>query len=384
MLPSVFHAIGSDRYLSSEELRGAVGEHPYLDDAWSVYHTKFDGFCETRLDPQGHRFTHPARVVGTLASMRGERVLVFGTGPSAFASLGALSRMRERIRVFTSPRGAEVLAAHGIVPDLVLVEHRTAIDAHHAARHRRDAGVDPLRTAPLVAAEWRTPAALLEGVAPARLFVPDPLPTWGPWPATAVALAAEAGATRIGLLGIDLGTADEPDLAFTPLVQLLSLLALLVAAETVDCGETGTRKRGWKVAALDAMASEAALAPLEVLRRPAASIGERIVQARGTHERIARIVPRARQFLELGLRARSGDRVTGLDDAVHELLSWSRNLEARIDLQEGLGLSFLPRLWRTGIDRALGPALWRPIVLATHELVAQAQRLDALTRRVAA
>jgi hypothetical protein len=276
------------------------------------------------------------------------------------------------------------LAAHGIVPDLVLVEHRTAIDAHHATRHLRDAGVDPLRTAPLVAAEWRTPPALLAGVAPQRLFVPDPLPTWGPWPATAVALAAEAGAARIGLLGVDLGAAHKPDPAFTPLARLLGLLAHLVPSETIDCGAAGTRKPGWKVESLDAMASDAALAPLDVHRRPAASVDERMIDARKTHDRLSSIVAGARHALELGLRARAGQRLTGLEDAASEMLSWSGAFDARIDLQEGLGLSFLPRLWRTGIDLALGPALWRPIVLATHELVAQAERLDALTKRVTA
>jgi hypothetical protein len=132
------------------------------------------------------------------------------------------------------------------------------------------------------------------------------------------------------------------------------------------------------------MASDAALAPLDVHRRPAASVDERMIDARKTHDRLSSIVAGARHALELGLRARAGQRLTGLEDAASEMLSWSGAFDARIDLQEGLGLSFLPRLWRTGIDLALGPALWRPIVLATHELVAQAERLDALTKRVTA
>jgi len=384
MLPAFFSAIGSDRFLSIDELRAAVGDHTHLSDAWSLYRDSFDGFCETRLDPQGHHLVHPARATGTLESLRGEHVIVFGIGPSAFASLGALVRMRERVRVFTSPRGAEVLAANGITPDLVLVEHRTAIDAHHAARHLRDVVVDPMRMAPLVAAEWRTPRALLAGVAIDRLFVPDPLPTWGPWPATAVAMAAQTGAARIGLLGIDLGTVQQPDPAFTPLTQLLGLLARLVPCETIDCGGDGARKPGWTVGSLDSMVSDKALAPLTIQRRPAPSVDERINAARETRDRLSPIVDRAHQILEMGLRARAGQRVGRLDDAANEILSWGGDVDVRIDLQEGLGLSFLSRFWRTGIDLELGAALWRPIVLSTHELTGQADRLDRLTKRAAA
>jgi hypothetical protein len=56
----------------------------------------------------------------------------------------------------------------------------------------------------------------------------------------------------------------------------------------------------------------------------------------------------------------------------------------RTCIQDGLGVSFLPRLWRTGVDLSLGRSLWRPVVLAMHELVGQAKRLDALTKRMAA
>ena len=384
MLPSFYQAIGSDRYLTYDELREAVGEHPILEDAWSLYRGSFNGFCETGLDPQWHRLAHPARSLGRLESMPGERVLVLGNGPSALAALPSLVRVRDRLRVFTSPRGAEILAANGLVPDVVIVEHRTAIDAHHAARHVRDAGVNPLLHTPLVAAEWRTPYALLSGVASDRLFVPEPLPTWGLWPATAVALAANAGAARIGLLGIDLGTTDRPDQAFAPLNRLLALVARLTTVETVDCGADGARKSGWNVERLEALVADRTLAPLRIQRTTAASIGDRVCAAHDVRIRLTPIVEQARLLLSLGLRARSGERVNGLEDAANEMLSWSSDADLRIDLQEGLGLSFLPRLWRTGIDLGLGQILWRPIVLGTHELVAQAKRLDAIVDRVAA
>jgi hypothetical protein len=186
------------------------------------------------------------------------------------------------------------------------------------------------------------------------------------------------------LLGIDLGTAQEPQQAFVPLTRLLGVLARIVAAETIDCGASGSRKRGWKVDSLQTMASASALPQLSVHRTVAPSIDDRIGAARETRARLSAIVDQARRILTLGLRARAGDSVTGLEDAAREMLSWSADVNSRIDLQEGLGLSFLPRLWRTGIDLALGHALWRPLVLATHELIGQADRLDGLTKRMAA
>jgi hypothetical protein len=62
-------------------------------------------------------------------------------------------------------------------------------------------------------------------------------------------------------------------------------------------------------------------------------------------------------------------------------MGWRQDPRVRVLLQECLGVSFLPRFWRIGINRSLGEALWRPLLLATHELTAQA---DALTSTVAA
>jgi hypothetical protein len=61
--------------------------------------------------------------------------------------------------------------------------------------------------------------------------------------------------------------------------------------------------------------------------------------------------------------------------AVETILAWGADPVIRASVQEGLGLSFLPRLWRTGIsmDPAIRP--WRPLVLALHELLEQADRL---------
>ena len=378
MLPRFFEAIGTDRYLTERELMEATGQHRELARAWHLYRSMFDGFCETKLDPMFHRFRHPARVTGSPGLNAEETVIVVGNGPSATREIRALTRVRDRVRLFTSPRGADLLAAHGLVPDLVLVEHRTALDAHHSARHVHDGGTDALAAAPLVAADWRTPASLLARVSPDRLFVPDVWPTWGVWPATAVALAAESGAGRVALLGIDLGTAERPDPGFEPLATLLSLLARLVPGRTFDCGMGGAAKDGWAPQPVDELASSTALRPLEIARHTALPIDARIALANDALGRLQPFVTRAQEILALSLSARAGNPdLAGLREAAAEMFAWQRDRQIRLDLQETLGLSFLPRLWRVGIDLSLGPALWRPLVLATHELVKQSDHLAA-------
>lgn len=384
-LPPFLQAIGSDRHLTRTELVGGAGDHAHLTRAWSLYQQSFGGFCETGLDPQFHRLAHPAQSAGSLALDASDPVLVVGTGPSTLQALPALARVKDRLWLFTSPRGAELLASHGLAPDLILIEHRTALDAQHSARHLLDAGRGPLEVAPLVAADWRTPAALLGGVMPARVFVPDPLPTWGLWPATAAAMAVNAGAARIGLLGVDLGTTDLPDPAFAPLRLLLGLIVDLSGAAAVDCGPTGARKPGWSVGSLESLASDHPVGALGVERRAAPTPEERRACARHGLRRISKLVTRARHILAMALRIRAGAAdVRGLEAGARDLLEWGLDRQTRIDLQEVLGLGFLPRFWRTGIDLSLGPLLWRPLVLATHEMVGQADRLSAIVRKAAA
>ncbi len=385
MLPACVAAVGSDRYLHEAEVVAACGPSPALGEAWALYQDFFDGFCETGLDPMGHRFRHPASSTGQILLDPDETVLIVGTGPSLARALPALERVRGRVRVFTSPRGAERLAAAGLVPDLVLVEHRTALDAHHSARHRRDGSEDVLARVPLVAADWRTPAPLVAGVADHRLFVPAPLPTWGAWPATLAAMACGAGARRIGLLGIDLGTARYPDPAFAPLVQLLGLLARATQTSagtagpvTLDCGQGGAAKPGWSAAPVEQLAGRPMREPLAVDRRAAPTPAARVAEALAAREHLAPVVEFARDVLGSALAVRGGQgRADALPRAAEMLLGWGHEPEVRIGLQETLGVTFLPRLWRQGLDTTLGPALWRPLVLAAHEIVGQASRLDA-------
>ena len=380
-LPRFFHLVGSDRFLTPADIEHAVGPHPLLSPAWDIYQQQFASFTGATLDPLFHRLTHPARRTGSVHVDPGTTVVVAGTGPSLRPNLAALRRTRAQVQIFTSPRGAEVLLAHGIVPDLVVIEHQTALDAHHSARHLGDRPDDVLGACPLIAADWRTPAALLRGISNDALFVPEPLPTWGLWPATAAALAVEAGASRVALLGIDLGSSAEPDPAHQPLAALLAVIARLAPVVTLDCGAGGATKRGWLKASIE----DAAGAPggaCQLRAYQASSIQQRFEEARASLERHHDIVERARGLLALAGDARAGNlaRTAHLHAGTTEIMAWKDDVQIRLFAQECLGLSFLPRLWRSGIDPSLGHALWRPLMLATHEFVRQAEALRSASR----
>jgi hypothetical protein len=379
MLPPFFRLIGSDRYLTAAEVERAAEPHPLTAGAWEIYSRELQGFTGASLDPQFHRLAHPAGRVGSIRLEPAAAVLVVGTGPSLATHLGALTALRDRFRVVTSPRGAERLLSHGIVPDLVLVEHQTALDAHHSARHVKDGAGSVLASCPLVGADWRTPAALLADVPRDALFVPAPLPTWGLWPATAVAMAIEGGASRIAVLGVDLGTAARPDPAHAPLIAVLGLLARLAPVIALDCGPGGAAKRGWLKASLEEAAGSTVRGACDTHLHLAPAAGERLRDARAHLIELAPVVEQARALLAMALEARSSGRASApaLERAIHDVMAWRHDPRLRVLLQEGLGASFLPRLWRVGVDPSLGRALWRPLMLATHELVGQADALAA-------
>ena len=379
MLPRFFHLIGSDRHLTRTELEHAAGgPHPLAETAWDVYQQQFGGFTGATLDPLFHRLTHPARRGGSVQLAPGTAVVIVGTGPSLGPNIASLKRLKGRVRVFTSPRGAEALLGHGIVPDLVLIEHQTALDAHHSARHLGDCTHEVLPACPLVAADWRTPATLLRGVGNEALFVPSPLPTWGLWTATAAAMAVEGGASRVALLGVDLGTADQPDPAHQPLTAVLALIARLAPVVLLDCG-AGATKRGWLKASLDEAAGSSVSGSCVLSLHPAASMQDRFAEARAELDSHSDVVERARGLLALASEGHGGNACVRphLSAAVEEMMAWRDDARIRVFAQECLGLSFLPRLWRSGVDLSLNHALWRPLMLATHELVRQA---DALRR----
>ena len=377
--------IGRDDALHPRELgslsREARMAAPML---WAAYDEHWGRFCGARLDPQFWQLEHPARWTGYVKIADGTPVVIVGTGPSLAAMLPVLKHVRNGLQLWTSPRGAEVLAGAGLVPDLVVVEHGTPVDAMFSLgdlAHRR---MPATARAPLVAASPHTPAALLAGVADYRLFVPDPLPTWGLWPATAVAIALASGAQAVALLGIDLGTRDCPDPAQAPLLALLALLAAHTDARCLDVGDGGASKRGWPQGALDLLAGEGSAQRLTLTVGPWITAAARFDSAAARFQRLAPLAAEAGAVLAAACRLREGDRSTEACADLHgrfaRLLAAGECPRTRADVQDGLGASFLPRYWRIPPDDRLGFRLWRPAALAAHELVRQH---SSLGRRLA-
>src|SRR5262245_20294231 len=118
---SLIEEIGRDHALMKSELANM----PELNGAWSSYETHWRRFCGTRIDPQFHRLRHPARWTGSVRIADRAPVVVVGTGPSLKQQLDDLRRVRSAVHIFTSPRGAQVLAEAGIDADLILIEHQT-------------------------------------------------------------------------------------------------------------------------------------------------------------------------------------------------------------------------------------------------------------------
>lgn len=380
-LPDFFAALGTDHYLSPQEVAVATAPHAELDTAWRLYTDLFGGFCGSHSDPQFWRHESPAQQLGTLTVDSGSTVVVVGTGPSLESQLPLVRQLRSHLILFTSPHGADILAGCRLLPDVVVVDQQTPTSAR-SSLGVHDGGLSPaIERCPLVAVNPRTPPELVAGVAPGRLFVPDPLPTWGLWPATAVALAIGAGARRVGLLGVDLGDGDAPDQQEWPLAGVLSLLAWIAGTPCVDCGQKGARKAGWPVASLEEIAADRRAVLPAIAQRPWLTAEERQDRDGARLHAIEPVIQRARALLALGLRARAGagwaGDVRAIEHAVSEMLAWRVDQSLRVVLQDTLGLSVLPRLWRGSIDMGLGIELWRPIVLAAHELLHQADKLES-------
>ena len=374
-------AVGRDCFVAADEFVGASSSAAAI---WQTYRDQFDAFTGAHLDPQFHRFDHQHRQVGSLQVPADETVVVVGTGPSLAASARALHQVRDRVHLVTSVRGAAALDQLGLAPDLVLVAHASPLDAQvsvDAAQH-----LDPiaLPNNTWVAIEARTPLALLAGFPTDRMFVPDPYPSWGLWPATAAALALDAGAARVALLGVDLGDATGVNPTHEALVSLLALLSRAADGRTVDCGALGARKPGWPVTPVSVLADGPEASPLS-LRIGSSVIAYHADAVEGLRT-IKPFVNYARDMLDSALAVRAGHSSrpaqAGLADACRTMMSWRRRPRLRAIAQDVLGLSFLPRLWRIGLDVRRCRSLWQPVVLSLHELIAQAERLEAQLARV--
>ena len=350
MLPDFFRLIGSDRYLAPEEVTRAIGPHALTGAAWDVYARDFHRFTGATLDPQFQRLSHPATQTGRVRLEADTTVLVAGTGPSLLAAMHGVKRVRSHVRIFTSPEGAAMLAGYGVRADLVLVDPASTVSAKGGS---------------LVAADWRTPRELLAGVPPESLFVPAASPTWGVWPATAVAMAIDAGASRVAIVGLDEPShgSRRPHEACT---ALLELIARLVPFTAFDCGGAATPARGWVAASVHEVAGIPVSGRLETNLWRAAGRDERALLLREELSELAPILDRARELSASTALA---------DGAIAEVITWREQPRLRVLLQESLGVSLLPRLWRLGADQSYGRS--RRVRLALSEIVAQADAFAA-------
>ncbi|MEO5820901.1 MAG: glycosyltransferase [Vicinamibacteraceae bacterium] len=363
----VYRAIGDDRYVTPGELPPESGDAGRA--LWEVYDRHFGRFTGASLDPAFSRFVRADVPFGQPRFPAGSPVVVAGGGPGLDAVAADLRTVRARVLVVTDPTGAAALQRHALTPDLVLVEREPG---GREDAPRGDSLILGSRAAVLI--EPSAPIAGFERGAAIRRLARD-LPSWGVWPATAVAVALRGGATRVVTLGLD-GLTEVDERARTD--ALLSALALHTSA---DCLEVGTQsgRAGWwpvswpNVVPIDAPGSAALswhdVGDTALLR----------VEAERDLLFLAPLLPHAREALALACRARAGETVTNRDlcRAIEMLLVWGADPSIRWALQRALGLTFLPRLWRTGVSMAEPQRLWRPIILALHELTEQADRFES-------
>jgi Glycosyl transferase family 2 len=363
----LYRAIGDDRYVTPGELPPESGDTGRA--LWEVYDRHFGRFTGAGLDPGFTRFVRTDVPFGLPRFPAGSPVVVAGGGPGLDAAAADLRAVRGRVLVVTDPAGAAALQRHALTADLVLVERQPG--------GREDA---PLSESPLLGSraalliEPSAPLAAFERSAGIRRLARD-LPSWGVWPATAVAVALRGGATRLITLGLD-GTADGDERARTD--ALLSALAVHSAADCLEVtpqqGRAGWWPASWpNVVPIDAPGS-AALSWHDLG-------GTSLLRAEAERDLLflAPLLPHAREALALARRARGGEAVSSRDlcRAIEMLLVWGADPSIRWALQRALGLTFLPRLWRTGVSMASPQRLWRPLVLALHELVEQADRFES-------
>ena len=210
----LYRAIGDDRYVTPDELPPESGDAGRA--LWEVYDRHFGRFTGAGLDPAFARFVRADVPFGLPRFPAGSPVVVAGGGPGLDAVAADLRAVRDRVLVVTDPTGAAALQRHALTPDLVLVERQPG------GREDAPLGESLLlgsRAALLI--EPSAPIAAFERSAGIRRLARD-LPSWGVWPATAVAVALRGGATRLITLGLD-GTADADERARTD--ALLSALA---------------------------------------------------------------------------------------------------------------------------------------------------------------
>jgi hypothetical protein len=362
----LYRAIGDDRYVTPGELPAESGEAGSA--LWEVYDRHFGRFTGAGVDPAFMRFARGDVGFGQPRFPARVPVVLAGGGSGLDATVEDLRAARARVLIVTHPAGAAALQHHGLTPDLVL--------SVRGPGGRADAAPEPLvlgsRAALLI--DPAAPVAAFErGVAVRRLA--RDLPSWGVWTATAAATAIRGGATRLVTVGLDDG-ADGDDRARTD--ALLSALARHSAVDCLELGPASGRDGWWPVSWPNVIPPDA---PADATLTWRELGGPELLRAEAERDLLflAPLLPHAREALGLARRARDGEAVSRRDlcRAVEMLLVWGADPSIRWALQRALGLTFLPRLWRTGVSMASPDRLWRPLVLALHELVEQADRFES-------
>jgi hypothetical protein len=363
----LYRAIGDDRYVTPGELPTESGDAGRA--LWEVYDRQFGRFTGAGLDPAFDRFVRADVPFGRPRFPAGSPVVVAGGGPGLDAGAADLRAVRSRVLVVTDPAGAAALQRHALTPDLVLVERQPG--------GRDDAPLTEsllLGSGAALLIEPSAPIAAFERSAATRRLARD-LPSWGVWPATAVAVALRGGATRLITLGLD-GATDTDERARTD--ALLSVLAVHSAAECLEVGPQPGRAGWWPVSWPNVVPSDAPGAAALSWHELG---GTSLLRAEAERDLLflAPLLPHAREALALARRARAGEAVSSRDlcRAIEMLLVWGADPSIRWTLHRALGLTFLPRLWRTGVSMASPRRLWRPLVLSLHELVEQADRFES-------
>jgi MoaA/NifB/PqqE/SkfB family radical SAM enzyme len=375
----IIEEIGTDQYLSPEEIPAFSDDREFLQRAWNVYVQSFDAYTGANIDPLFYRFDNAHLPSGRIALQEHSAILVVGTGPSLKSGIQEVIRLRNRILVFTSLRGAEALHEFGLRPDLIILRHSGPIETELSARNLYIAGpktyTDPI---PWIACEERTPGHLVGMLDNGRMFVPEQSTGWGLWPAMAVSLGLKANASKIGLLGIDLGIEGKADPAFLPLIEVLTLFASISPNRFWDCGLSGALKPGWIRTSLQEFASTRQSDSLEVSRESRPTTKDRLRRSSLLLESLNDFLNEAGKGMQQATQARqcpSTQNNESMHSWIMRMLSWKQNSELRLKIQNDLALSFLPRFWRTGISLSDDRRLWRPVLLCLSELVAQADRL---------
>jgi hypothetical protein len=365
----LYVAMGGDRYVAHSE--AALEATPHGRRVWEVYDRHFGRFTGASLDPLFRRLRHGDRRLSLPRFDAGSAVLVVGDGVLDAARLRVLVQRRDRLIIATTASGEASLRDHGVHADLVLIEPQADDPASPSV------SLDP-RTAYLVSRSAPIPA----GAAVDAVHIAPALPTWGLAPATLVALALEGGAAAVVVTGLasapgSVATPTEgPDAALRALLDLLALHApgCLALFDDEPLSRSSAPASGWARGWTSEDLALAAPARLTWIDR--GTTASLVEEARADLARVAPIVRDAGRALDAALSVRDGrapDR--SVLRAVETVLAWGADPCLRWSLQQGLGLGFLPRLWRSGISMDPATRQWRPVVLALQELIEQVGRL---------